>query len=178
MRRALPLLLLGLLSCGEGSTFDTFTIRVRAPSGMEGAGPAIVPGAVDRIDLVIDPADNISFDPVNYPPFEDGDASVRISPAGEYVLALQAGWIDRNMEMTDTSWIVDIPLYVDGVQEPVSGDPTVRIFFIQFIPGLGEEIIGEAARGLPWPPDPEAAPTTIQLTCRVGYETECQTPTP
>lgn len=177
MRRWLPLLLLGLLSCGDGSAFDTFTLRARAPSGMEGAGPAIVPGAVDRIDVVIDPADNVTFDAVNYPPFEDGDVSVRISPAGEYVLALQRGWIERNQETTDTSWIVDIPLYVDGTQEPVAGDPTVRILFVQFIEGLGEEPIGEAARGLPWPPDPGSL-TTIQLTCRVGYETECQTPTP
>ncbi len=177
MRRLLLASLLGLLACGDGSTFDTFTLRARAPSGMEGAGPAIVPGAVDRIDVVIDPADNVSFDPVTYPPFEDGDVTVRISPAGEYVLALQRGWIERNLQMTDNSWIVDIPLYIDGMQGPVPANPTVRVFFVQFIEGLGEEPIGEGASGLAWPPDPGSLPT-IQLLCRVGYETECQTPTP
>ncbi|MBO6935620.1 MAG: hypothetical protein JJ863_11615 [Deltaproteobacteria bacterium] len=177
MRRLLPLLLLALLSCGDGSTFETFMVRARAPSGMDGAGVAIVPGAVDRIDVVIDPADNVSFDPVNYPVFEDGDVTVRITPAGEYVLALQQGWIERNMEMTETTWIIDVPMYVDGTQElPLSGDPTIRIFFVQF-GALGEETIGEASRGLPWPPEPGST-LTIPLTCRIGYETECQTPTP
>ncbi len=177
MRRWFPLLALSLLSCGDGQTFDTFMVRARAPSGMDGAGVAIVPGAVDRIDVVIDPADNVSFDAVNYPPFEDGDVNVRISPAGEYVLSLQAAWIERNMEMTDTTWIIDIPMYVDGTQElPLTGDPTIRVFFVQF-GALGEDNIGEASRGLPWPP--EAGSTlTIPLTCRIGYETECQTPTP
>jgi hypothetical protein len=179
MRRVLPLLLLGLLSCGDGSTFDTFTIRARAPSGMEGAGPAIVPGAVDRIDVVIDPADNVTFDPMPSMSFEGEDVLVRISPAGEYVLSLQSAWIERNMVMTDTSWIVDIPLYVDGAQEPVSGNPALTIYFNQLGGPLGEELIGQSApQGLVWPPPTDAPPTTLQVLCRVGYETECQTPTP
>jgi len=180
MRRFLPLLALALLSCGDGSTFDTFTIRARAPSGMEGAGPAIVVGAVDRIDVVIDPADNVSFDPVNYPPFEGDDVIVRISPAGEYVLSLQAAWVERNLERTDTSWIIDIPLYLDGVQDtpPPGGSPSVTVFFNQFGGPLGEEPIGVSAPvALPWPPEAGSL-TTIQLLCRDGYETECQTPTP
>lgn len=178
MRRCLPLVALALVSCGDAATFETFTIRARAPGPSDGAGPAIVPGAVDRIDVVIDPADNVSFDPVNYPPFEDDTVTVRISPAGEYVLALQAAWIERNLVMTEDRWIVDIPLYIDGVQEvPLSGDPTIRVLFTQFGGPLGEDTIAEAVRGLPWPP--EAGSTlTIPLTCRVGYDTECQTPTP
>jgi len=177
MRRVLALLAFAALSCGDGTTYETFTIRARAPSGMDGAGPAIVPGAVDRIDVVIDPADNVTFDPVNYPPFEDDEVIVRISPAGEYVLSLQGPWVERNLERTDTTWIIDIPMYLDGVQELPIADPTVTIYFNQYGGPLGEEPIGEASRGLPWPPEPGST-LTIPLTCRIGYETECQTPTP
>ena len=177
MRRFLvAALALAGLSCGDADTFDPFYLRLRAPSGMEGAGPAILPGAVDRIEVILDPADNVRFDEMVFPELEGGDAVARISPAGEYVISFNAAWIDRNREDTDVTWLVTIPLYIDGVQmEAPANPPQLRVRFVQS-GAFGDEAIAEDIRTFPWPPEP-GVETTIQLICAVGAEMECQTPT-
>ena len=178
MRPLFALALTAAMACGDTApTFELFYIRARAPSGMEGAGPAIVSGAVDRIDLIVDPADNGTFMNFNYPPFEDDQVVVRRTSAGEYQISLGLGWIEANEQRTDNSWFVDIPLYVDGEQSVLAPDPDVTVRFVQFAAG-GEEEIGSAVRvGLAWPPEPGTT-VTLPLTCRAGYDTECLTPTP
>ena len=179
MRRfLLAVLSLGALACGgdDAVGIEPFYLRARAPNEALGAGVPIVPGAVDRIDVVLDPANNGTFENLNYPPFEDGDVIVRRSAAGEYVISLGQGWIDRNRVTTD-SWYVDVPLYVDGDPSLTAPDPDLYVRFIRF-GELGEEEIGSVTRlAVPWPPDPGST-LTLQVTCRAGYDAEYTTATP
>ena len=164
---------LALVSCGD-DFFPTFTLRLRAESLADGANSEVVAGAVDLIDVVIDPANNVDFDVFEYAP--GVDHNVRRTAAGEYQLSLLLEYIEANRVSTDTSWYVDVPLYIDGLQgEPVT---TTRLTVLFSRSGdAGREIIAEARRDFPWPPE-SGDLTAITVFCLDGYDMQCQTPTP
>ncbi|MEM9068534.1 MAG: hypothetical protein AAGE52_08510 [Myxococcota bacterium] len=155
------------LSCG-GSGGGEHILRVIADDGSV-AGNPIIRNAVQEIEIIIvpDPA-NGGFEPMEPEEIMGGDAEVRVSAVGEWVLRLRNSYIEDNFEPAGSTFRVDVPIFTNQAEDPVIRDPTLRVNFIR----NGERIAESNPRFLQWPP-PEDAVTDVLVRCPERFRLQC-----
>ena len=167
MRRLLPLMLLGLVQCGDGGP-PPHLLRIVADDGSL-MGNAIIQAAVQEIEVVVVPdvADG-RFEPMEPRPIMGGDAEVRVTAAGEWVLKLRKRWIDAHAEPNGSTFQVFVPITTDQGEEAMVRDPTLRVAFLR----NGERIATSNPRFLQWPPPP-GEETVVNVFCPEAFRLQC-----
>jgi len=169
MRASILALALLALSCGGDDTVDPFVLQLIASDGS--SSDAIVQAAVTDIVVIIDPDDNVDFEPAMPVTYELG-ANARIDSAGQWVLRLPGDWIERNAYALGSTFAVDVPLYQTG-EIPEVDDPTLNVLFIQRDDATGEEVvIGEFRRFLAWPIQ-HGETIAVTVDCLDGLRFQC-----
>lgn len=167
MRRLLPLLLLAFAHCG-GDGPPPHLLRIVADDGSLMGNP-IIQAAVQEIEIVIVPdLMDGRFEPSEPREIMGGDAEVRVSAAGEWVLKLRKPWIDAHAEPSGSTFQVTVPIYTDQSEEAMVRDPTLRVAFLR----NGVRIAESNPRFLQWPPPPDEV-TVVNVFCPEMFRLQC-----
>ena len=156
------------------SVVEPFVVNILASNS---TGPVIRP-AVDRIEILIDPAENVRFDAISPTEYDDG-VEASVTSAGEFRLRLARSWIDENWLENGSTFRVEVPLYHDG-DVPDVPNPLMRVNFLRAPRGGGsEEVIADTQQGrnIDWPLEP-GGEVSVQVQCRLGFELQCQNTDP
>jgi len=167
MRRLLPSLFLVLTFCGDGEP-PPHLLRIVADDGSLMGNPIIL-AAVQEIEVVIVPdLMDGRFEPSEPREIMGGDAEVRVSAAGEWVLKLRQSWIDANAEPSGSTFQATVPIYTTQGEDAMVRDPTLRVAFLRD----GVRIAESNPRFLQWPPPPEQE-TVVNVFCPETFRLQC-----
>ncbi len=167
MGRRLPLLLLMFAQCGDGGP-PPHLLRIVADDGSL-MGNSIIQAAVQEIEIIVVPDINDGrFEPSEPREIMGGDAEVRVSAAGEWVLKLRKRWIDENAEPSGSTFQVMVPIYTEQGEDAMVRDPTLRVAFLR----NGVRIAESNPRFLQWPPPPGEV-TVVNVFCPEMFRLQC-----
>ena len=149
-------------SCGGDDGPPAFVLQINSMG--------VVPTAVSRIELVIDPVDlDRNFQMVPDGTHAGGEIFTRVSGGGEYVINIEQGYIDRNHVRPPSGpvFTLDVPLQGPSQDDSSIRDPVVRATFIR-----GTERIALGERFVPWPLPP-GGEAVLSVTCLSEFGRQC-----
>lgn len=150
---AATLFLVAAGACGGEDAPPSFVVQVNSMG--------VVPTAVNRVVLVLAPADlDRRFQMVPDGTHAGGEIFTRVSAAGEYVITIEQGYFDDHFTRPMTPGVVftlDVPLQGAQQDDPSIRDPILTATFVR-----GSETIARGERFLEWPlPQGERAIVTV-----------------
>ena len=160
-------LLSGAGCAAEEGFFILKLIGPEPSAGLDG----VTLDAVDQIRITLDPQENVDFSSRTEMDYDEGDVTTRVTTAGEFIITLQRGYLQRNSVRGTVGFVLDVPLVMETAMLGEARDPALFIEFLQTTAG-GTVPIASFRRALPWPLDPERI-ETVTVRCIAGMQTQC-----